>query len=435
MPGLEVRRTATAILRQVIEHAVPLDALLEDQGNPHLAALDPRDRALVRAIVGVSLRRRGEIEAALAAAIDNPLPENSGPLRGILHIAAAQILFLDVPDHAAVNLAVAQAAGDRRTGRARGLVNGVLRRIARDRAAILNRPDSGRVNTPDWLYRRWQDAYGEETTSAIAVAHLAMPGLDLSVKGDAGDWAARLGATLLPTGSIRLAGSHHVPDLPGYEEGAWWVQDAAAALPARLFGEVAGRRVADLCAAPGGKTAELAAAGANLTAVDLSENRLGRLRQNLARLNLTAELVAADILAWEAGQEFDAVLLDAPCTATGTIRRHPDIPWLKRPADIASLAPLQARMLDRAAMLVRPGGLLVYSTCSLEPEEGEAQIAPFLVRHPDFAIEPVQAKELFGLGHLLHADGMLRTLPCHGFGAAEALHGMDGFFAARLRRA
>jgi 16S rRNA (cytosine967-C5)-methyltransferase len=423
------------MLRQVIERGVPLDALLDEgHGTEHFRALDPRDRMLARAILTTALRRRGEIVAALARVLDRRLPDDAGAVAAILHVGAAQILFLDVPDHAAVSLAVTQAAADRRARNARGLVNSVLRRLARERADILARPDAARLDVPEWLFQRWSAAYGQATALQIAEAHLVPPGLDVSVKQDAALWAERLGGILLPTGTIRLDGMRRVSALPGYEAGAWWVQDAAAALPARLLGNVAGKRVADLCAAPGGKTAGLAASGAKVAAVDLSANRLKRLASNLSRLGLEAELVAADLLSWEPAGKFDAVLLDAPCSATGTIRRHPDVQWLKRPDDVAALSVLQARMLDRAADLVSPGGTLVYCTCSLEPEEGEAQIAPFLARHPEFALDPIAAGEIAGLAHLITPQGHLRTLPCHGFHTANASEGMDGFFAARLRR-
>jgi len=434
--GLAVRRTAAAMLRQVIEHGTALDALLDERnGNPHFRALDRRDRAFVRAILGAALRRRGEIEAALKNALDRPLPENSGALSAILHVAAAQILFLEVPAHAAVDLAVEQAGSDRRTGRARGLVNAVLRNLVRNREEILARSsrDAGR-NMPAWLFTRLSDAYGEPTALKIAAAHLATPGLDLSVKSDAGLWAERLGGTALPAGTVRLAGTHRVTELEGYDEGAWWVQDAAAALPARLLGNVQGRTVADLCAAPGGKTAQLAAAGASVTAVDLSESRVRRLGENFRRLALEARLVAANLLFWQPDEEFDAVFLDAPCTATGTIRRHPDIQWLKTPEDVATLAALQTKMLDRAAALVKPGGRLVFATCSLQPEEAEAHVAPFLTRHPEFVLEPIETAEVAGLSDLVTPAGTLRTLPFQSFGDGPNLAGMDGFFAARFTR-
>jgi 16S rRNA (cytosine967-C5)-methyltransferase len=434
--GLAVRKAAAAILRQVVERGVPLDALLDDsRGVARFRALDARDRALGRAIVGTALRRRGEIEAAISARLDRPLPEGSGDLAAILAVGAAQILFLDVPDHAAVHLAAADAGSDRRTGRARGLVNGVLRRIARERSQILAAADAARANTPPWLFSRWSAVYGEATAAAIAEAHLTQPGLDLTMRDGGGEsWAERLGGALLPTGAVRLAEARRVSALPGYEEGAWWVQDAAAAFPARLFGDPKGKAVADLCAAPGGKTAQLAAAGASVTAVDFSESRLKRLGQNLERLRLSARLETADVLDWAPAEKFDGVLLDAPCSATGTIRRHPDVGWLKRPEDIAALAELQAKMLDRAAHVVKPGGRLVYATCSLEPEEGEAQAAAFLARRDDFSLDPIEPAEIAGLAHLLTPAGTLRTLPCHSFDAAEKLRGMDGFFAARFRR-
>jgi 16S rRNA (cytosine967-C5)-methyltransferase len=397
--------------------------------------LEPRDRTLTRAIVTTALRRRGEIDAALQRCLDRPLPPAAAALKAILQVGAAQILYLGIPDHAAVSLAVEQAAADRSARNARGLVNSVLRRLARERDEILAQLDPALLNTPDWLFSRWTSAYGEGTARAIAGAHLSQPGLDLSVKAEPELWAERLGGIALPTGTVRLDGMPRVSALPFYAEGAWWVQDAAAALPARLLGDLAGQEVADLCAAPGGKTAQLAAAGARVTAVDQSESRLKRLAANLRRLRVAAELQPADILAWEPGRRFDAVLLDAPCSATGTIRRHPDVAWLKRPEDIASLAALQTKMLDRAAALVAPGARLVLCTCSLEPEEGEAHVAPFLARHQDFSLDPVAAAEIGGFGELIGPAGTLRTLPSHAFGSDPSLRGMDGFFAARFRRA
>ncbi len=388
----------------------------------------------MRAILGQALRRRGEIDAALDEMLDRPLPPGSTLLSAILHVAAAQILFLDIPDHAAVNLAVVQAGADKRTGRARGLVNGVLRRMVRERERLLSRRDVLRLNTPAWLYERWRAAYGDAAADAIAAEHLKTPSLDISVKAEPALWAERLGGVVLSTGSVRLAETQRVSALPGYEEGEWWVQDAAAALPARLLGDVTGKRVADLCAAPGGKTAALAAAGADVTAVDVSKGRLQRLAENLDRLNLKAHIVCRDILKWQPDRTFDAVLLDAPCTATGTIRRHPDIPWIKQTEDVASLAALQAQLLNHAARLVTPGGVLVFSTCSLEPEEGEAQVAPFLACHPDFAVDPIVAGEISGLSEPINASGCLRTLPFHRFGSTSEAQGVDGFFAARLQR-
>ncbi len=444
-PGLAARRAAASILSRIIEHRIPLDPLVDERSGATLfRALPAQDRNLVRAILGTALRRRGEIAAAIAHCLDRPLEDKAGALSALLHVGAAQILYLNVPDHAAVSLAVSAAMADKRTRQARGLVNSVLRRIARERDEILSRVDPGRRNTPDWLFERWSACHGQETAEAIAAAHLAIPPLDLTPReGEPANIAAladELGGTVLPTGSIRLQSPGRITALPGFEAGRWWVQDAAAAVPARLFGQIAGKPVADLCAAPGGKTAQLAAAGAHVTAVDISQNRLRRLSRNLSRLGFAVQTVTADLLTWTPDDQFDALLLDAPCSATGTIRRHPDIAWLKTPRDIATLADLQARLLDRAVTWLRPGGRLVYCTCSLEKEEGEDQIAGLLARHGDLQRDPIAPHEVAGLSHCLTSNGELRTLPCTTFevsGAADsnsAQSGMDGFFIARLQR-
>ena len=444
-PGLAARRAAASILSRIIEHRIPLDPLVDERsGATQFRALPVRDRNLVRAILGAALRRRGELAAAIERCLDRPPEDKAGTLSALLHVGAAQILFMNVPDHAAVSLAVSAAMADKRTRQARGLVNSVLRRLARERDEILSLADAGRRNTPDWLFQRWSAFYGEETAGAIATAHLAIPPLDLTPRqgepASVAVLAAELGGTVLPTGSIRLQSPGRITALPGFEAGSWWVQDAAAAIPARLLGQIAGKSVADLCAAPGGKTAQLAAAGAHLTAVDISENRLRRLSRNLARLKLDAQTVTADLLTWTPDDRFDAILLDAPCSATGTIRRHPDIAWLKAPRDIAILADLQGRLLDRAATWLRPGGRLVYCTCSLEKEEGEDQIAGLLARHGELQRDPIAAQEVAGLTHCLTSTGELRTLPCTEFGISgaadpiSAMSGMDGFFVARLRR-
>ena len=289
-------------------------------------------------------------------------------------------------------------------------------------------------DTPPWLAARWRAAYGEATARAITAAHRAEPTLDISVKSDAAGWAERLGGLVLPTGSVRLDSHKAVVDLEGYEQGEWWVQDAAAALPARLLDARAGMRVVDLCAAPGGKAMELAAAGASVTTIDRSAERLKMLAANFERLKLHSEIVVADALNYDAPR-FDAVLIDAPCTATGTIRRHPDVAWIKRPGDLAPLVRLQAQLLDKAIALTRRGGLIVYCTCSLEPEEGEAQINALLRRNPDVRRVAIEPSEIGGLAECLTPSGDLRTLPCHLWGDDPRRSGLDGFFAARLMRA
>ena len=320
------------------------------------------------------------------------MPRRSGALEWTLVAGAAQLLFLETPDHAAVDLAVRAARADAGSAPFAALVNAVLRAVARDRDAILAASSPLEDDTPPWLAARWRATYGEETARAIASANRCEPTLDLSVKSDAAGWAERLGGVVLPTGSVRVVSHRPVAELEGYADGEWWVQDAAAALPARLFGARAGQRVVDLCAAPGGKSAELAAAGAAVTAVDRSAERLKVLAANFERLRLHADMVVADALAFNAAP-FDATLVDAPCSATGTIRRHPDVAWIKRPADLPGLVKLQSQLIDKAVELTRPGGLIVYCVCSLEPEEGEAQIVSLLRRNPDIRRVPISADE------------------------------------------
>jgi len=429
-PGLAARRIAADILDAVLRRKRPLDEQLE---GSDLDALPERDRALVRRLVATVLRRLGTLRHLLADQLKRGLPREAPRVDSALLIGAAQILFLDVPDHAAVDLSVRLVQADRPASRYSGLVNAVLRRLARDGKNRLAALDAILLDTPEWLMRRWIARYGEATARAIALVHTQEPALDLTVKSDAEEWAARLEGRVLATGSVRTVAPGPVTQLSGFEQGAWWVQDAAAALPARLLGDIRGKSVADLCAAPGGKTAQLALAGALVTAVDRSEPRLKRLRENLARLELTAEAVAADATQWQGGP-FDAVLVDAPCSSTGTVRRHPDIPWLKTETDLTKLTALQGRLLDRAATLLKPGGTLVYCTCSLEPEEGEEAIAALLGRTDSLQRRPITADEVGGLAELLTPAGELRTLPCHLPDPDPQMAGLDGFYAARIAR-
>jgi 16S rRNA (cytosine967-C5)-methyltransferase len=430
-PGYAVREAATRLLVAVLDKRQALDAALESDAA--FAALAMRDRAFARAIVGTALRRHGTINAALATLMATR-PPRAGNLQRILEIAAAQVLCMRTADHAAVSLAVDQVAADRNARHFKGLANAVLRRLVRERDALLPQLHAVNLDTPDWLWQRWSATYGEATAWQIADAHLLEPALDISVKGDAEGWAERLGGIVLPTGSVRLIPAGPVEAMAGFSGGEWWVQDAAAALPAMLLGNVAGKRVADLCAAPGGKTAALAAAGARVTALDVSAERLRRLADNLKRLTLDAETVHADVMRWSVPDDalFDAVLLDAPCSATGTIRRHPDVACLKKPDDVAALAARQRQMIARAAAFLKPGGTLVYCTCSLEPEEGEAQLAPALADLP-LELVPVAAHEVGGLTEILPGDGTVRTLPSHLASAEDPrLGGLDGFFIMRL---
>jgi 16S rRNA (cytosine967-C5)-methyltransferase len=437
-PGLAVRRVAADIIEGVLLRHRALDEMLEGAdaraATAALAALDDRDRGLTRAIVAVVLRRLGTLRHLLGSFLEEGLPAQAPRVETALLIGAAQILFLEVPDHAAVDLAVRLVRGDRKALHFAGLVNAVLRRIAREGKERIAAFDAPVLDTPSWLMARWIKTYGDATAHAIAAANGREPALDLTVKAHAKTWAEKLGGRVLPTGSVRTIVHGAVTALPGFEEGAWWVQDAAAAIPARLLGNVAGLRVADLCAAPGGKTAQLVVAGAKVTAVDRAPARLKRLQDNLSRLSLEAGLVCADVAAWQPEQHFDAVLLDAPCTSTGTIRRHPDVPWLKRSADITSLAAAQRRLLDHAITLIKPGGTLVYCTCSLEPEEGADVVADLLAREQSVRRVPITAAEVFGETDFITQDGDLRTLPCHFTDADSRFAGVDGFYAARLEK-
>lgn len=427
-PGLAARRLAATLIDEVLRSGTALDETFERMAQG--AGLEPADAGLARAIATAAFRRLGTIRDVIDARLERGSPRKSGPFEPIMVAAAAQLLFLDVPDHAAVDLAIQQLHENARSARYTSLANAVLRRLAREREAILTRLEP-LTDAPDWLRESWTTTYGPDVAMAIAAAHAEEPPLDLSVKSDPAGWAEKLGGIVLPTGSVRLRGREAVTGLPGFAEGEWWVQDAAAALPARLLNVRPGERVADLCAAPGGKTAQLAQAGAVVTAVDRSGPRLRRLKANLERLGLKSEVVTADVAAYEA-ESFDAVLLDAPCSATGTIRRHPDVAWTKQPEDVAKLAALQARLLDQAARLTKPGGRLIYCTCSLERAEGEAQIEAFLSRNTGFVRDPIKPEEIGGQAEALTPQGALRTLPHQLAGETPRLSGWAGFYACRL---
>jgi 16S rRNA (cytosine967-C5)-methyltransferase len=419
--SLAARRVALEVLVACLDKGQPLDdALAQHRGFP---ALDPRDRAFVRLLLATTLRRLGEIDEVLGLLIERPLEGANALGHQVLRLGAAQLLFLGTPAHAAVDTSV-RLIESAHLPHLKGLANAVLRRVAAEGVALLGDRDPARLNTPAWLWESWVTSYGEATTRAIAAAHLNEAPLDLTPRGDALFWAGRLDAELLPSGTLRRAAGGIVSDLPGFAEGAWWVQDAAAALPARLLGDIKGQQVADLCAAPGGKTLQICAAGALVTAVDISARRMIRVGENLKRAGLSAELVTADASKWMPPEKFDAVLLDAPCSGTGTLRRHPDIAWLKDEEDVTRLTLAQDRLLVHALTLLKPGGLLVYAVCSLQEDEGPARIAALLLHRPSVKRLPIQSAELPGFGDAITAQGDVRTLPPMG---------ADGFYIARLQ--
>jgi 16S rRNA (cytosine967-C5)-methyltransferase len=406
------REAAFDLLSAVVDRRRPLEEALDG-----LPEMPPRDRAAGHRLAASVLRRMGTLDAVLEPFLRKGPPD---PVRHVLRIGAAGLLLLETPSHAAVATAVALARS-RGLAPFAGLVNAVLRRVSEAGAPAMAELDGPRLDTPAWLWASW-----DEAARAIAVAHQHEAPLDLTLRPGA---AVPAGGDVLPSGSVRFPPGTRVPEIEGFEAGAWWVQDAAAALPARLMGAQPGEHVADLCAAPGGKTGQLAAAGAAVVAVERDGARLARLRDNLRRWGLTAETVQADVLEWKAPRLFDAILLDAPCSATGTIRRHPDVPHTKRPRDVHALVEAQDKLLIAAAAMLRPGGRLVYAVCSLQPEEGAARIEAALqrggVRH-----EPFTPDELVDLPEARTEQGFLRTLPS----MWPERGGMDGFFAARLVR-
>jgi 16S rRNA (cytosine967-C5)-methyltransferase len=418
---------AIDLLGAVLRRRRPLDDAIEEA--PDLSSLSVRDRAFARLLVATVLRRLGQIDALIGYCLMTPLPPRAAPVHDMLRLGIAQLLFLRTPPHAAVATTV-DLADSRGFASHKGLVNAILRRLSSDGPALVERQDAARLNTPKWLWATWANAYGEENVRHIAESHVREAPLDITVNGDPAGWVERLEATILPTGSLRRVAGGAIASMAGYAEGAWWVQDAAAAIPVKLFGPVTNRRIIDLCAAPGGKTAQLAAGGANVTAIDRSPRRIERMKNNLTRLSLQVETVCADAVSWKPPGLVSGVLLDAPCTATGAIRRHPDVPHLKTPDDVVRLAMVQERLLHAAVEMLEPGGTLIYCTCSLEPEEGPRQIAKLLSRGSGMRRKPIEPAELGGLIELITPDGDLRTLPCH----LADRDGIDGFFACRLIR-
>ena len=419
--GLASRRAALGVVSAALDHRGGLEEAL---AAPAFSGLEVRERSFARALAMTVLRRKGALDRALDARLKTPPPE---VVTALLRLGAAQLFYMDTAAHAAVATTMALAEQDRGARPYKGLINAVLRRLSRG-APPATPPEA---LAPDWLYARWTAAYGEEAARAIAALIADEPATDLTLRdpADAPELAAAIEAEVLPGGSLRVPHRGELTEWPGFAEGRWWVQDASAAVPARLLAAKPGETVLDLCAAPGGKTLQLAATGAAVTALDRSAPRLGRVRENLERMGFTAEIVAAEAASWDDARQFDAVLLDAPCTATGTYRRHPDVLWGTRPPDIAKLAGVQSRLLRAAADRVRPGGRLVYCVCSLEPEEGEAQVEAFLRARPEFSLDPAAPGEGGAPEASLAAGGVLRILPHHLPG------GTDGFFAARFRRA
>ncbi len=420
MPADPARKAALDVLTAALTRKAGLETALE--GRP-LNGLEPQDRGFARALVMATLRNLGPIDRMLDPCLQREPPE---AVRMILRLGAAQLFHLDTPAYAAVDSSVVLAQDSSSTRAFKALVNAVLRRLGREGPKVAEPADFA----PAWLFARWRAAFGEASAAGVAAQIAFEPATDLTPRdpADAAALAEALEATPLPGGSLRRIGHGRIEEWPGFEQGRWWVQDFAAAIPARLIAAQAGESALDLCAAPGGKALQLAAAGAAVTAVDRSGQRLGRLADGLARTGLAAEVVTADAETWDDARQFDAVLLDAPCTATGTFRRNPDVLWTLRPPDIAKVADVQSRLLSAAARHVKPGGRLVYCVCSLEPEEGEAQARAFVKRHPEFKTLAAAPGDGDAPSESFIAEGWLRLLP------HQLEGGMDGFFVARFIR-
>jgi 16S rRNA (cytosine967-C5)-methyltransferase len=428
---VSARAVALGLLVQVLDKKMALDMALErDRGFHNLPV---RDRAFVRMAVGTTLRRLGQIDDFIARALDKKVTLNPPVLQHLLRLGAAQIAFMNVPDYAVVDTSV-RLAVEQNLSRQKGLINAVLRRVTENHKEWEAKQDFARMNIPDWLLKCWIADYGLSEAANIAQASLSEAPLDISLKSseEASYWEGVLEATRLPSGTLRRIGGGDVRQFSGFDDGMWWVQDAAAALPAMLLGDVSGKEVVDMCAAPGGKTAQLAAAGANVIALDRSSQRLKKLDENMKRLRLDERVKTqiADAGEWTTKTPPTHILLDAPCTATGTIRRHPDVLALKHPRDLDRLVEIQRKILSNACDLLAQGGILVYCTCSLQKAEGEEQIAWLLSARPDMQRVPVQAEEIGGLATLINEAGDVRVLPYH----MAAQGGMDGFFAARLMK-
>lgn len=424
-PAPSARLSALSALVHTLDKKKPLDSCWPQ--DRYFNTLSPSDRAFAQLLAKTTLRRLGQIDDILNRFLEKPVAATR--IMHTLRLGVTQLIWLETPPHAAVHSAV-EMTKQLKMEKYSGLVNAVLKRVSREAKAIADTQDAPRLNTPDWLMASWEKAYGAETARRITEIHLQDPPLDITVKGDPNFWAGELNGTVLPIGSVRLTDARNLTRLKGFAEGDWWVQDVAATIPAKLLGDVTNKRVIDLCAAPGGKTAQLAAAGAHVSAVDVSKERIAMLKTNVHRLQLKAEYVVSDAVKWAPAAAPDAILLDAPCSATGTMRRHPDVAWNRRPEDVQRLTETQAKLLIHALDMLKPGGTLVYSVCSLQPEEGEEQITQLINERKDVTLMPVDAAAVGNLKECITARGEVRTLPCH---LAE-LGGMDGFYAAVLKK-
>ncbi|MBK66509.1 MAG: MFS transporter [Rickettsiales bacterium] len=425
--NLASRQCYLDLLNQILHKKQPLDQVLDrDKGY---ASFEARDRAFIRLLLATTFRNLRQIDALIDICVDQKNKKLDRRLKDILKLGLTQTLFIENAEHAAVDTAVEITKLTKGLAQKSGMVNAILRRSLREKEVLLEQV-SDIKNCPDWLYQIWVEDYGSEIADKIAKANQDQAPLDINVKKDAIETKESLKelCEVIETGVFRLKQSISVVELAGFEEGDIWVQDFSSALPVKMMPDLNGKDVIDFCAAPGGKTAQLCDLGANVIALDRSKNRMIRLEDNMRRLKLNPEIVISDALEWKADNDVDAILLDVPCSATGTIRRHPDMPYQKQEGDIEKLAYLQARLLTHASSMLKSGGTLIYCTCSLQKSEGEAQVLEFLKQHSNFKIDPINPDELDGLSKLIDDNGFIRALPFY----LKEKGGMDGFFVARL---
>lgn len=428
---LAARRIALDMLRQVIDRKNPLDITIDN--SKEFAALPQRQRAFTRMLLTTTIRRLGQIDDLIASVQDRPDALKTPIIRNILRLGVTQMFFMAVPDHASVDTCV-RLADEARMERQKGFVNAILRALSRGGTERIQKQDAGRLNTPEWLLKIWVEDYGMKGAAQIAEANMSEAALDITVKdkADRAFWGNTLQASELSTGTLRRISGGNIREMEGYDDGKWWIQDAAAAIPATLMGDITDQPVIDMCAAPGGKTLQLASLGANVTAIDRSAKRLKRLEENVERMGLQTrvKVEVSDAAVWKPVEAPHRILLDAPCSATGTIRRHPDTGYLKSPKDIEGLMSIQERLLNHAGEMLSVGGLIIYCTCSLQKSEGEQQVAAFLKAHPNYERIPIRAEEIGDYTDLINDEGDLRIMPYH----LANQGGMDGFFVSRLTR-
>ena len=430
-PGVSARLCALYLLRAVLERKLSFSESFLNNFDKHLISkMSVQDRGFAWAIVATVLKRKGQIDAILDKYLKRSLPQRARGVEFILRIGIGELLFLKNSPHAVVSTAQEVAKTEKELTKFTGLINAILRRVSREGESLLEKEIFPILNIPVWINNRWQQNFGSDEVQKIAQALTEEPALDITVKSNPEIWSERLGGDLLPTGSIRLRTSEKISDLVGYQDGEWWVQDAATALPVKLLGDIKGQCVLDLCAAPGGKTLQLVTSGAKVTALDASSNRLKRFNENITRVGAEVEVVNEDILKWEPDTKWPIIILDAPCSSTGTVRRHPDVFYLKSENDIYELAKLQKRFLEKAISWLEPNGILLYCTCSLEPEEGATQVSNFLNQQHDFKSVRFDASNIGNQEQFITSEGALTTLPSHW----QKFGGLDGFFAQAIQK-